>query len=117
MASAICVQLRKRLPATGSEAVVTSEASVLRNAERLVLPGVGAFAACMKRNFLRAVSTNWCANASLQGRRLLGVCVGMQLLFEESEEFGRTPGLGLLLGPGATVSKRSGRAARWLEPG
>ena len=76
---------------------MSDEESVLRRAERLVLPGVGAFAACMSalsaRGFDRLVRERVVA-----GTPLLGVCVGMQLLFEESEEFGVHPGLGLLRG-------------------
>jgi glutamine amidotransferase len=89
--------VEKAFAATGCEAVVSADESELRAAERLVLPGVGAFAACMKaiteRGFDRLVRER--AEA---GTPLLGVCVGMQLLFEESEEFGSTPGLGLLRG-------------------
>ena len=89
--------VEKAFAATGCEAVVTAKKDELRAAERLVLPGVGAFAACMKalseRGFDRLVRER--AEA---GTPLLGVCVGMQLLFDESEEFGSTPGLGLLRG-------------------
>ena len=89
--------VEKAFAATGCEAVISSDESFLRSAERLVLPGVGAFAACMKaleeRRFDRLVRER--AGA---GTPLLGVCVGMQLLFEESEEFGATRGLGLLKG-------------------
>ena len=89
--------VEKAFAATGCEAAVTANESELRAAERLVLPGVGAFAACMKalseRGFDRLVRER--AEA---GTPLLGVCVGMQLLFDESEEFGSTAGLGLLRG-------------------
>jgi imidazole glycerol-phosphate synthase subunit HisH len=89
--------VEKAFAAMGCEAVVSDDERLLRSAERLVLPGVGAFAACMKalkeRGFDRLVKER--AN---EGAPLLGVCVGMQLLFEESEEFGSTPGLGLLKG-------------------
>lgn len=89
--------VEKAFAATGCEAIVTSDESELHAAERLVLPGVGAFGACMKalteRGFDRLVRER--AGA---GTPLLGVCVGMQLLFDESEEFGSTPGLGLLRG-------------------
>lgn len=89
--------VEKAFAATGCDAVVTANESELLGAERLVLPGVGAFAACMKalseRGFDRLVRKR--AEA---GTPLLGVCVGMQLLFDESEEFGSTPGLGLLRG-------------------
>ena len=89
--------VEKAFAATGCEAIVSSDDQVLREAERLVLPGVGAFGACMKalseRGFDRLVKEK-----VGEGTPLLGVCVGMQLLFEESEEFGATRGLGLLRG-------------------
>jgi len=89
--------VEKAFAATGCEAIVSGDESALREAERLVLPGVGAFGACMKalkeRGFDRLVKER-----VSEGTPLLGVCVGMQLLFDESEEFGSTQGLGLLRG-------------------
>jgi imidazole glycerol-phosphate synthase subunit HisH len=89
--------VEKAFAAMGCEAVVSGDEKVLRSAERLVLPGVGAFAACMKalkeRGLDQVVRERVAA-----GTPLLGVCVGMQLLFEESDEFGSTSGLGLLRG-------------------
>ena len=89
--------VEKAFEATGCEAVVSGDESALRAAERLVLPGVGAFGACVKalreRGFDRLVRER-----VEEGTPLLGVCVGMQLLFEESDEFGATRGLGLLPG-------------------
>lgn len=89
--------VEKAFAATGCEAVVTSDEDLLRRAEQLVLPGVGAFGACMnaliERGFDQLVRERVAA-----GVRLLGVCVGMQMLFEESEEFGTTTGLGFLQG-------------------
>jgi imidazole glycerol-phosphate synthase subunit HisH len=89
--------VEKAFAATGCEAIISSDESVLREAERLVLPGVGAFRACMtalkEHGFDRLVQERASA-----GTPLLGVCVGMQLLFDESEEFGSTRGLGLLRG-------------------
>lgn len=89
--------VEKAFEATGCEAVVSGDEKVLRAAERLVLPGVGAFGACMRAlsglGFDQLVQERVAA-----GTPLLGVCVGMQLLFETSEEFGATPGLGLLRG-------------------
>lgn len=89
--------VEKAFAATGCDAIVTADENVLRNAQRLVLPGVGAFAACMKalneRSFDRLVREK-----AREGTPLLGVCVGMQLLFDESDEFGATSGLGLLRG-------------------
>ena len=89
--------VEKAFAAMGCEAVVSGDEQVLRDAERLVLPGVGAFAACMKglreRGFDSLVRERAAA-----GTPLLGICVGMQMLFEVSEEFGTTDGLGLLRG-------------------
>jgi len=89
--------VEKAFAATGCEATVSGDEKILREAERLVLPGVGAFGACMKalgeRGFDQLVRERVRA-----GTPLLGVCVGMQLLFETSDEFGATPGLGLLRG-------------------
>jgi len=89
--------VEKAFAAAGCDALVTGDAAQLRKAQRLVLPGVGAFAACMQalseRGFDRLVR-----DRAREGTPLLGVCVGMQLLFEQSEEFGKTLGLGLLPG-------------------
>lgn len=89
--------VEKAFRATGCEAVVSGDWEVLRRAGRLVLPGVGAFGACMKalceRGFDELVRER-----VAEGVPLLGVCVGMQMLFEESDEFGRSRGLGFLRG-------------------
>lgn len=89
--------VEKAFAATGAAAVVTSDETELRNAERLVLPGVGAFAKCMEELKLRGFD-GLVRERVTEGVPLLGVCVGMQMLFEESEEFGRTPGLGFIKG-------------------
>jgi glutamine amidotransferase len=89
--------IEKAFAATGNNAVITNDVQVLCEAKALVLPGVGAFAACM-----RALVANGFDDVVLkragQGVPLIGICVGMQMLFEESLEFGKTPGLGLLRG-------------------
>ena len=89
--------VEKAFAATGCDAIVSDDENVLREAHRLVLPGVGAFAACMRalkeHGFDRLVR-----DKVSEGTPLLGVCVGMQMLFEESDEFGSTRGLGLLKG-------------------
>ncbi len=89
--------VEKAFAAMECEAVVTSDESLLRSADRLVLPGVGAFAACMRELFARGFD-ELVRERVKEGTPLLGVCVGMQMLFEESEEFGNTAGLGLLRG-------------------
>ena len=89
--------VEKAFAATDCEAIVSGDEGDLRAAERLVLPGVGAFGACM-RALSERVFDELVRERVREGTPLLGVCVGMQLLFEESEEFGSTPGLGLLRG-------------------
>ena len=89
--------VEKAFAATGCEAIISDDESVLREAQKLVLPGVGAFGACMKALKERGLDRLVCERARA-GTPLLGVCVGMQLLFDESDEFGSTPGLGLLRG-------------------
>lgn len=89
--------VEKAFAASGVDAIVTSDKRVLRAAERLVLPGVGAFRACMnalKEHGLEDLVRERVAD----GVPLLGVCVGMQMLFDESDEFGGAQGLGLIAG-------------------
>jgi len=84
-------------PGTAPEVEVTDDPDRVAAARCLVLPGVGAFAPPRER--LRSSGLEQALRAALDdGAWLLGVCVGFQLLFDESEEFGRTEGLGLLTG-------------------
>jgi glutamine amidotransferase len=79
--------------------IVTADPGMVRKAERIVLPGVGAFAACM--GALSAIPGMVEAlDDSVRGsaRPFLGVCVGMQLMADAGEEFGTTPGLGWIPG-------------------
>jgi glutamine amidotransferase len=89
--------VEKAFAATGVKAIVSSDESELQTANRLVLPGVGAFAACMRALCERGLDRLVRERVGT-GTPVLGVCVGMQMLFEESEEFGRTRGLGFLRG-------------------
>lgn len=89
--------VEKAFAAAGASAIVSDDERVLRGAEALVLPGVGAFGACMKALSARGFD-ELVRERAQEGIPLLGVCVGMQMLFTESEEFGRTLGLGLLPG-------------------
>ena len=90
--------LESSFAAIGQPVVVTGDASVLRRAERIVLPGVGAFgdaAAKLRETGLDAVVKEVAA----AGVPVMGICLGMQLLFEKSYEYGEHAGLGLI--PGA----------------
>ncbi len=89
--------IEKAFQAVGAEVLRTDKAEDLQRAERLVLPGVGAFGACAaeirRRDLVEPI-----VDAVAAGIPLLGVCVGMQLLFETGEEKGLHKGLGLLPG-------------------
>lgn len=89
--------LSSSLTAVGAEAVVTGDADVIRAADKIVLPGVGAFADAAKK--LRAGGLDKVVKAEAEkGKPLLGICLGMQLLFEKSYEFGEHEGLSLIPG-------------------
>ena len=89
--------LRSSFGAIGEEAVVTADPETIRGADRIILPGVGAFAdaaAKLRDSGLDRVVTEEARN----GKPLLGICLGMQMLFEKSFEYGVHQGLGLLKG-------------------
>jgi glutamine amidotransferase len=82
-----------------ADIVVTRDPEIVRTAERIVLPGVGAFAACMAALAERAGVIEAMTDAVQgQGRPFLGICVGMQLLASRGLEFGETAGLGWIPG-------------------
>ena len=83
--------------AIGQDAFVSGDAAELAKADRLILPGVGAFEDAAKK--LRATGmADFVRQQAAQGKPLLGICLGMQLLFEKSFEYGCHEGLGLLKG-------------------
>ena len=88
--------LRSSLAKLGLEAVVTADPEVLRKADRLILPGVGAFADAMAK--LEATGLVPVLQEEAAKKPLLGICLGMQLLFERSYEYGTHAGLGLIPG-------------------
>lgn len=89
--------LKSSFKAIGVEAFVSGDASELAKADRLVLPGVGAFEDAA--NKLRASGLDiFVREQAAAGKPLLGICLGMQLLFEKSYEYGEHEGLGLLKG-------------------
>jgi len=83
--------------AVGHRAVVTRDAQVIADADHVVLPGVGAFGDCMA-NLLRYDLADPIVRAIQSGKPFLGICLGLQLLFTESDEFGRHEGLDIIPG-------------------
>ena len=89
--------VEKALRAVGADASVTSDIGLVREAGKIVLPGVGAFGECSRR--LRESGMDRpVLEAAEQGKLVLGLCVGLQLMFDEGYEFGVHPGLGLMRG-------------------
>lgn len=96
--------LRSSFSYIGAETAVTGDPAVIRSAEKLILPGVGAFgdaADKLRRSGLDQVVIEQ-ANA---GKPLLGICLGMQLLFDKSYEYGEHEGLGLVPGQVRPISE------------
>ena len=89
--------LKSSLKMIGAEAVVTGDAAAIRACDKIILPGVGAFADAAAK--LRATGLDQVVIAEAQaGKPLLGICLGMQLLFDRSLEYGEHKGLGLIPG-------------------
>lgn len=89
--------LASSFAAIGAEVTVTGDAEVIRSADKIILPGVGAFADAAAKLRESGLDKVVCAEAHA-GKPLLGICLGMQLLFEKSYEFGEHEGLGLIAG-------------------
>lgn len=96
---------QKAIETMGADARLTTDSGLIAAADGVVLPGVGAFGACM--NTLRATGLEDPAlDAVASGRPFLGICVGMQMLFDASEEDEAATGLGAIAG-----------TIRWIPPG
>jgi imidazole glycerol-phosphate synthase subunit HisH len=98
--------VEKAFEAVGARAIITSDAGAIREAERIALPGVGAFGECARR--LRESGLDQLVlEAAERNKPVLGLCVGLQLMFDEGHEFGIHKGLGLM----------RGRVIRFPQPG
>lgn len=96
----------KAFEAVGHQAVVTRDARVISNASHVVLPGVGAFGDCMAN--IEQYGLVEPIRASIQsGKPFLGICLGLQVLFSESEEFGPHKGLDIIPGKVRRFAVRS----------
>ena len=89
--------VQKGFEKVGAEAVVTADPGTLLEAERIVLPGVGAFRDCM-HNLEQGGFVEPLLRVIAEGRPFLGICVGMQMLFSDSVEFGLHRGLDVIPG-------------------
>jgi glutamine amidotransferase len=97
--------VQRALARAGGNPIVTSDPDLVRRADRVVVPGQGAFADCRRALRLRGLDEA-ILEAITGGRPYLGICLGLQVLFDESEEHGPVSGLGVL--PGKVVKFRGG---------
>ena len=81
----------------GAQATVTSDKNEIMRADKIILPGVGAFADAKRKLDEKGLSALICEQAAT-GKDIMGICLGMQMLFEKSYEYGEWNGLGLLSG-------------------
>ncbi len=95
-----------------ARAIVTNDADAIAQADRIVLPGVGAFKACMDGLSAQSGIVAALQHAVLAAQKpFFGICVGMQLLADKGLEFGETPGLGWISGEVEALTARDGHAA------
>jgi len=98
-----------------ADVLFTEDPKAAAEADRLVVPGVGAFADCMRQLEARGMHEVVKKFAD-SGRPLLGICVGMQMLFDRSEEFGHVEGLGIMPGRVAEIPNRTESGERRKIP-
>ena len=89
--------LSSSLESLGIECKITSDKTEIENADKIILPGVGAFADAAKKLRESGLGELVCDLAA-KGKPILGICLGMQMLFEKSFEYGEHEGLGLIKG-------------------
>ncbi|NQS89424.1 imidazole glycerol phosphate synthase subunit HisH, partial [Patescibacteria group bacterium] len=89
--------VEKGLKKVGCEVLITRDFAKIKESRGLVLPGVGSFRDCM-RNLKERELIQPILNFIASGRPFLGICLGMQILFSESEEFGKSRGLNIIKG-------------------
>ena len=99
--------LRSSFAAIGEQAEVTGDAAKIADADRVILPGVGAFADAYEK-LCKSGMDEALRRAVASGKPVMGICLGMQLLFERSFEYGEYPGLGLLKGEVVGMEGRIG---------
>lgn len=99
--------VQKACEAVGAAAVITADKDTIAHADHVILPGVGAFGDCM-HSLNRANLTETVRKAALGGTPFFGICLGMQLLFERSEESPGVKGLGIFPGEIVKIPKKEG---------
>ena len=89
--------LKSSFNAIGADITVTDKEEIIRSADKIILPGVGAFSDA-KEKLVESGLFELIVDEAKKGKKLLGICLGMQMLFEKSFEYGEFDGLGLIKG-------------------
>lgn len=97
--------LKSSFAMIGQDVVVTGDKKVIADADRLILPGVGAFGDARKKLALSGLDEALLAQAK-SGKMIMGICLGMQMLFDRSFEYGKHQGLGLIGGDVVAMADR-----------
>lgn len=95
--------LKSSLKYIGVDSIISGEPETIANADRIILPGVGAFADARDKLKVNGLD-ELVINEAGSGKPLMGICLGMQLLFDRSYEYGLTEGLGLIKGEVRSIS-------------
>ncbi len=103
--------LLSSLKAIGVDGVVTGDADTLRSADRIILPGVGAFSDAIKK-LKETGLADVITELAKEGKEIMGICLGMQLLFDKSFEYGEHEGLGLIHGEIRPIEEKIGRTLK-----
>jgi glutamine amidotransferase len=109
------LSVRQALEEVGGEVIQTADPRLVGEAERIIIPGVGAFSHCIGRLAEEGL-VDVVREVSRSGRPVLGICVGMQMLLDMSEEFGEHAGLGLIPGAVRRIPDRDGNGERIKIP-
>ncbi len=96
--------LKSSLLSIGEQVIITKDETQLKNADRIILPGVGAFGDAVKKLAENGLDQK-VKNLALAGKPVLGICLGMQMLLEKSYEYGEHKGLGLIKGEIRPISE------------
>lgn len=96
--------LKSSIEAIGEETIITSDKNILEKADKVILPGVGAFGDAVLKLQNTGLDKEIIRMAQA-GRHIMGICLGMQLLFEKSYEYGEHEGLGLIKGKIASIQE------------
>ena len=101
------MSVKKTLDFIGAESEITADKDKIKNASHVILPGVGSFGDAMASMAERGL-VDTVREAALSGKPFLGICLGLQLLFAESDESPAVPGLGVLDGKISLIPKNDG---------